>query len=50
MLAFEALQLFHERVEFDVGYLGVAENVVALFVVPNEPAEFSDAFSGIHSS
>jgi hypothetical protein len=40
MLGFEALELPHEPVELGVGYFRVVEDVIALFMVPNEAAEF----------
>ena len=46
VVGFEALELLHERVEFCVGYLGIVEDVVALFVIANEPAEFVNPFDG----
>jgi hypothetical protein len=33
----------HERVELGVGYFGVAGDVIALFVIPDEAAKFVNA-------
>src|SRR5262245_53741496 len=43
MLGFEALQLPHQRVELDVGDLGIVEDVVPLLVMANETAQLVDA-------
>jgi hypothetical protein len=50
MFGLEPLELPDERVELRVGYLGVAEDVIALFVVAYEAAEFVDAFGRRHRS
>src|SRR5439155_23565088 len=50
IVGFETLELVHERVEFGVGYFWIVEDVVALFVVANEPAEFGDTVGGCHRS
>jgi len=44
----EPLQLGHQRVEFSVGDLGGAQDVIAFFVVPDLAAEFFDPFGGGH--
>ena len=46
MGVFERLQLAHQRVELGVGDLGVVENVVPLFVMPNAIAQLLDLPGG----
>ena len=46
----DPLELAHQRVEFGVGDFGRSEDVVPLFVVPNQAAKFCDAFSRVHRS
>ena len=36
MFGLEALELLHQRVELGVGDSGIVQDVVALFVVPDE--------------
>ena len=43
MLGLEPLQLFQERIELDVGDLGVVEDVVALLVVPDLLTQLAQA-------
>jgi hypothetical protein len=50
ILALEPLELLDERVELDVGNLGIVEDVIALFVVPDLSAEFVDPFGRSHDA
>ena len=45
----EALELPHQRIEFSVGDLRIVQDVVALFVMPDEYAELVDSFCGRHA-
>ena len=49
VLCLEPLELLHEGVEFGVGDLGIAQDVVPFFVIPDLTAKLCDPFGGIHS-
>ena len=44
MLGLEPLQFLQERIELGVGYFGVVQDVVALFVVPDLLTQLAQAF------
>jgi hypothetical protein len=48
ILALEGLELAHQRVELGVGDLGIAQDVIAFFVMANLASQFVDSFGGIH--
>jgi hypothetical protein len=48
MFTLEADELLHQGVKFAVGYFRRAQDVVALFVVPDLAAELFDPFGGSH--
>jgi hypothetical protein len=50
VLGLEPFELLHQGIEFGVGDLRLAQDVIALFVIANEPAKFLDAFGRTHRS